>query len=224
MKEMQNIGIASSSSVNLDLEDESNDNAETLKMLGEAIRKVSNAKDVKLGEAVREVSNAKEKFGEAIRKVSNAKENLVEAIRKVSNAKDVKTEEEYKEFQEMIMRKITDNDVYIRGISKKSCADFNILKIIGEGGFGKVYLAQSTEDGLSDQLFAIKVLNKEEIIRGDDLSVVMSERKVLELGSKDNFIAGLHSTFQTRSHLFFVLEFMPAGDLLREGFKKFRKK
>ena len=205
MKEMQNIGIASSSSVNLDLEDESNDNAEKLKMLGEAIRKVSNAKDVKLGEAVREVSNAKEKFGEA--------------IRKVSNAKDVKTEEEYKEFQEMIMRKITDNDVYIRGISKKSCADFNILKIIGEGGFGKVYLAQSTEDGLSDQLFAIKVLNKEEIIRGDDLSVVMSERKVLELGSKDNFIAGLHSTFQTRSHLFFVLEFMPAGDLLREGFK-----
>ena len=55
---------------------------------------------------------------------------------------------------------------------------------------------------------------KEEIIRGDDLDIVIRERKVLEFGKKSNFITGLTASFQTLEKLFLVMEFIPGGDML----------
>ena len=140
-------------------------------------------------------------------------ERLAEAIRKVSNPRE-EGREELSAFQDVIKERILTNDTYQQAINKKAFKDFKILKTIGEGAFGKVFLAQRADDKSGQSLYAIKVLSKEMILRGGDWDVVMNERKVLELGSKDNFLAGLHSSFQTSESLFFVLEFMPGGDLL----------
>lgn len=46
-------------------------------------------------------------------------------------------------------------DHYTTGINKQ---DFKILKVIGRGSFGKVYLVQKKD---SDKLYAMKALKKE---------------------------------------------------------------
>ena len=127
------------------------------------------------------------------------------------NPTDELTEEEEAIMKENIREKIKRSFKYQQVINKKSVEDFRFLKKIGHGAFGKVFLA---EDISTTNVFAIKVMCKEEIIRGDDLEIVLRERKVLEFGNKSNFITGLTASFQTIDKLFLVMEFIPGGDLL----------
>ena len=45
-------------------------------------------------------------------------------------------------------------------------------------------------------MYAIKSIDKKEIIRGDDIDITMAERRILALGTKTNFLTRLHSAFQ----------------------------
>eukprot|EP00051_Salpingoeca_urceolata_P014245 m.180984 g.180984 ORF g.180984 m.180984 type:complete len:505 (+) comp18025_c0_seq6:558-2072(+) len=93
---------------------------------------------------------------------------------------------------------------------KATIDDFTLLKVIGKGSFGKVLLARHNAQQV---VFAIKVLNKEAIIRQNEVRHIKSERNVLIQNFKHPFLVGLHFSFQTRSKLYFVLDYVNGGEL-----------
>uniref|UniRef100_A0A8C7F668 Serine/threonine-protein kinase Sgk1 n=1 Tax=Oncorhynchus kisutch TaxID=8019 RepID=A0A8C7F668_ONCKI len=88
--------------------------------------------------------------------------------------------------------------------------DFDFLKVIGKGSFGKVLLAKRKLDG---KYYAIKVLQKRVILNRREQKHIMAERNVLLKNVKHPFLVGLHYSFQTTDKLYFVLDFVNGGEL-----------
>ncbi len=82
-------------------------------------------------------------------------------------------------------------------------------KLLGKGSFGEVYLVEKLG---SQAFFAMKVLNKEQIMSQNLVKYALTERKVLSAVNHP-FIVRLHYAFQSSSKLFLVLDYCPGGDL-----------
>lgn len=89
-------------------------------------------------------------------------------------------------------------------------SDFEFLRVIGKGSFGKVLLAKHKAEG---RLYAVKVLNKVLIIRKRETDHIMCERNVLLKNVRHPFLIGLHYSFQTPDKLYFVLDYVNGGEV-----------
>jgi serine/threonine protein kinase len=90
-----------------------------------------------------------------------------------------------------------------------SIEDFDILKPISRGAFGRVYLARKK---LTGDVFAIKVLKKFGLKRKNTVARVLAERNIMSM-THNPFIVRLAMTFQNERNLYLVMEYLPGGDL-----------
>ena len=96
------------------------------------------------------------------------------------------------------------------GSAGKSEDDFEKIKVLGKGSYGKVFLVR--QKGREGDLFAMKVLKKDELIKRKQVDHTKAERRILQR-VKHPFVVGLYSAFQTAEKLFFVLHYCPGGEL-----------
>ena len=89
-------------------------------------------------------------------------------------------------------------------ISQIALHDFTLLKLIGEGGYGKVFLVQKKSD--PNQLFAMKVLKKADICDSKKIQSIKTERNILASVKHPN-VVGLKYAFQSTTKLFLVMEY-----------------
>jgi len=86
---------------------------------------------------------------------------------------------------------------------------FKMIKVIGKGSFGKVFLVREIK---TDKMFALKVLRKDNIIKRNQVEHTRTERSVLGYVNHP-FIVGLKMAFQSKEKLYFVLDYCAGGEL-----------
>ena len=98
-------------------------------------------------------------------------------------------------------------------VAKADPSQFAMLKVLGQGSFGKVFLVKK-KDGTgadSDCLYAMKVLKKATLKVRDRVRTKMERNILAEI--RHPFIVTLHYAFQTEGKLYLILDFLRGGDL-----------
>ncbi|OVA11961.1 Protein kinase domain [Macleaya cordata] len=100
-------------------------------------------------------------------------------------------------------------------VSKMGPGDFEILRVVGQGAFGKVFQVRKkgySEIDDNDGIFAMKVMRKDTIIKKNHVDYMRAERDILTKVDHP-FIVQLRYSFQTKSKLYLILDFINGGHL-----------
>jgi len=87
--------------------------------------------------------------------------------------------------------------------------DFELLKVLGRGSFGKVMQVRKKSDG---KIYAMKILKKRAIIARNQVEHTKAERKILQ-SLQHPFLMTLRYAFQSKEKLYFVLDYFQGGEL-----------
>ncbi|QPG76493.1 hypothetical protein FOA43_003882 [Brettanomyces nanus] len=88
---------------------------------------------------------------------------------------------------------------------------FEKLKLLGKGDVGKVYLVR---EKASQRLYAMKILNKKEMLERKKVKRVLAEQEILATANHP-FIVTLYHSFQSEDHLYLCMEYCMGGEFFR---------
>ena len=89
--------------------------------------------------------------------------------------------------------------------------DFQIMKVLGRGTFGKVCLVQYKP---TKEYYAMKSLKKDVLLDMDQVQSTILEKKILQ--SLDHpFLVGMVFCFQTEERIYFIMPFIRGGELFQ---------
>ncbi|XVF05838.1 hypothetical protein REPUB_Repub05bG0207700 [Reevesia pubescens] len=89
---------------------------------------------------------------------------------------------------------------------------YEIGRLLGQGTFAKVYYARSI---LTNQSVAIKVIDKEKVLRVGMINQIKREISVMRIVRHPN-IVHLYEVMATKTKIFFVLEYCKGGELFNK--------
>lgn len=88
---------------------------------------------------------------------------------------------------------------------------FAKIRLLGKGDVGKVYLVR---EKVSNKLYAMKVLNKKEMIERNKIKRALAEQEILAT-SNHPFIVTLYHSFQSNDYLYLCMEYCMGGEFFR---------
>ena len=99
----------------------------------------------------------------------------------------------------------------ISRLSERECSSSQIgaQTSLGTGSFGRVHLVRSRHNA---RFYAVKVLNKEKVIKMKQVEHTNSEREML-VRVRHPFLVNLWGTFQDVNNLYMVMDFVAGGEL-----------
>ncbi|KAM9317264.1 rho-associated protein kinase 2 [Gastrophryne carolinensis] len=89
-------------------------------------------------------------------------------------------------------------------------ADYDVVKVIGRGAFGEVQLVRHKS---TQQVYAMKLLSKFEMLKRSDSAFFWEERDIMAFANSP-WVVQLFCAFQDDKYLYMVMEYMPGGDLV----------
>eukprot|EP01117_Protostelium_nocturnum_P013726 TRINITY_DN5155_c0_g1_i1.p1 TRINITY_DN5155_c0_g1~~TRINITY_DN5155_c0_g1_i1.p1 ORF type:complete len:433 (-),score=175.41 TRINITY_DN5155_c0_g1_i1:61-1359(-) len=87
--------------------------------------------------------------------------------------------------------------------------DFDFLRLVGRGGYGKVYQVRKRDNG---QIYAMKVLRKDFLIETNNVGYTKMEKDILRTVNHP-YIVKLHYAFQSDSQVCMVMDFLNGGQV-----------
>ncbi|CAK1579629.1 unnamed protein product [Parnassius mnemosyne] len=87
---------------------------------------------------------------------------------------------------------------------------FTKIKPIGVGAFGEVTLVRKID---TSHLYAMKTLRKADVLKRNQVAHVKAERDILAEADNE-WVVKLYYSFQDKDNLYFVMDYIPGGDLM----------
>lgn len=84
------------------------------------------------------------------------------------------------------------------------------IKTIGIGAFGEVALVRKVD---TNHLYAMKTLRKADVLKRNQVAHVKAERDILAEADNE-WVVKLYYSFQDKDNLYFVMDYIPGGDLM----------
>nr|XP_055125496.1 ribosomal protein S6 kinase alpha-2 isoform X2 [Symphalangus syndactylus] len=119
--------------------------------------------------------------------------------------------EDTAEEEEGVVKEIDISHHVKEGFEKADPSQFELLKVLGQGSYGKVFLVRKVKGPDAGQLYAMKVLKKATLKVRDRVRSKMERDILAEVNHP--FIVKLHYAFQTEGKLYLILDFLRGGDL-----------
>ncbi|XP_037293908.1 ribosomal protein S6 kinase alpha-5 isoform X2 [Manduca sexta] len=111
--------------------------------------------------------------------------------------------------------------VNLNGASKVDISHFDLLKVLGTGAYGKVFLVRKRCGVDEGKLYAMKVLKKASIVQKlKTAEHTRTERQVLEAVRECPFLVTLHYAFQTDAKLHLILDYVAGGELFTHLYQR----
>lgn len=92
---------------------------------------------------------------------------------------------------------------------KYSLHDFQVMRSLGTGSFGRVHLARSVHNG---RFYAMKVLKKDRVVKMKQVEHTNDERRMLAI-VEHPFIIRMWGTFQDSKAVFMIMDYIEGGEL-----------
>ena len=96
--------------------------------------------------------------------------------------------------------------------------DFEIIRVIGKGNFGKVYQVVNLDN---KKIYAMKVIRKDIVLANEMVDSIHLEKLILEKIDHP-FIIRMEYVFTDEARIYFIMDFIEGGELFRH-LKKVRR-